>query len=155
MAQKILKKYAYPYLSIDLLKMGLIRSGATALTPEDDAELTAYLWPIVKEIIKTAIENRQNLVVEGIYVPCSWKQDFAPRYIQEIRYYCLIMSPNYIAKHFIDIIRYANSIEHRLDDSACTPESLLADNAANLRMCLRYGYPYILIEDEYTVDIAL
>jgi hypothetical protein len=29
-----------------------------------DEELTEYLWPIVREIIKTAIENKQNLVIE-------------------------------------------------------------------------------------------
>ena len=45
--------------------MGLIRSGNTVLTPEDDDALTDYLWPIVREIIKTAIENKQNLIVEG------------------------------------------------------------------------------------------
>lgn len=65
-AQKLLEKYHYPYLSIDHLKMGLIRSGICPLSPEsDDGELTAYLWNIVKEIVKTALENRQNLVVEG------------------------------------------------------------------------------------------
>ena len=33
LAQKLLEKYKYPYLSIDHLKMGLIRSGNTDLTP--------------------------------------------------------------------------------------------------------------------------
>ena len=65
LAQKLLEKYQYPYLSMDHLKMGLIRSGNTDLTPMDDAKLTEYLWPIVREMVKTAIENRQNLVVEG------------------------------------------------------------------------------------------
>ena len=41
LAQRLLQKYQYPYLSIDLLKMGLIRSGSTTLTPEDDRELEA------------------------------------------------------------------------------------------------------------------
>lgn len=67
LAQKLLEKYKYPSLSMDLLKMGLIRSGNTQLTPEDDDELVTYLWPIVREMIKTAIENHQNLIVEGIY----------------------------------------------------------------------------------------
>ena len=50
LAQKMLEKYNYPYLSIDHLKMGLIRSGNTALTPmSNEAELTEYLWPIVRE----------------------------------------------------------------------------------------------------------
>ena len=62
LAQRMLEKNKYPYLSIDHLKMGLIRSGITDLTPENDDELTDYLWPIVREIIKTAIENEQNLI---------------------------------------------------------------------------------------------
>lgn len=31
LAQKFLEKYHFPYLSLDLLKMGLIRSGYTAM----------------------------------------------------------------------------------------------------------------------------
>ena len=65
LAQKLLEKYNYPYLSIDHLKMGMIRSGNTQLTPVSaDTELTMFLWPIVREIIKTVIENRQNLIIE-------------------------------------------------------------------------------------------
>ena len=69
LAQKLLEKYHFPYLSIDHLKMGLIRSGQTDLTPEDDEELCVYLWPIVREMIKTAVENRQKLGVERCYWP--------------------------------------------------------------------------------------
>ena len=104
LAQKLLEKYKYPYLSIDHLKMGLIRSGNTNLTPCDDEELTSYLWPIVREMIKTAIENKQNLIVEGCYVPCDWKKDFTKGYLEQIKYYCLVMSKEYIENHFADIL---------------------------------------------------
>lgn len=43
LAQRLLEKYKFPYLSIDHLKMGLIWSGNTLLTPEDDEDLTKYL----------------------------------------------------------------------------------------------------------------
>ena len=43
LAQRMLENCKYPYLSIDHLKMGLIRSGNTDLTPEDDDKLTEYL----------------------------------------------------------------------------------------------------------------
>ena len=65
LAQRLLEKYKYPYFSIDHLKMGLIRSGNTELTPMDDNELTEYLWPIVREMVKTAIENKQNLKIKN------------------------------------------------------------------------------------------
>jgi 2-phosphoglycerate kinase len=111
LAQKLLEKYKYPYLSIDHLKMGLIRSGNTELTPmSNDNDLTSYLWPIVREMVKTAIENKQNLIVEGCYIPFNWQMDFCSEYLQNIRYYCLIMSEGYIRSHFADIKDYANAI---------------------------------------------
>lgn len=100
LAQKLLEKYKYPYLSIDHLKMGLIRSHYTHLTVQDDYKLEGYLWPIVREIIKTAIENKQNLIIEGCYIPFCWNEDFSQEYLKEIRYYCLVMSQKYIQQHF-------------------------------------------------------
>lgn len=156
LAQKLMEKYAYPYLSIDHLKMGLIRSGNTKLTPlSDDADLTAYLWPIVREMVKTAIENEQNLIVEGCYIPFDWAADFAQEYLENIRYYCLVMSEGYIRNHFADIKKYANVIENRLDDSDCTLENVLADNAAVLALAQRHGVNYVLIDDAYEIDIEL
>lgn len=156
LAQKLLEKYNYPYLSIDHLKMGLIRSGNTELTPlSGDVELTAYLWPIVREMMKTAIENEQNLIVEGCYIPFDWQKDFEKEYLQNIRYYCLVMSEEYIRKHFTDIKRYANIIEKRMDDSCCTLESVLDDNAQYLERVKEYGVNYILINDKYEIDIEL
>ena len=152
-AQKLLEKYSYPYLSIDHLKMGLIRSGNTDLTPfSEDNELTEYLWNIVREIIKTAIENKQNLIVEGCYIPFDWKNDFDEKYLEEIKYYCLVMSENYIKNHFEDIKKYANAIEHRIDGD-CTMESVLADNAIMLKLAREYGVNYILIDGEYKIEI--
>ena len=76
LAQKLLEKFKYPYLSIDHLKMGLIRSKNTNLNVENDEKLTEYLWKIIKEIIKTNIENKQNIIIEGCYIPYEWKKDF-------------------------------------------------------------------------------
>ena len=154
LAQKLLEKYQYPYLSIDHLKMGLIRSGHTELTPmSDDAALTEYLWPIVCEMVKTAIENGQNLIVEGCYIPFDWSKDFDREYLDHIRYYCLVMSENYIRNHFADIKKYANIIEHRVDDDWCTLESVLADNAAILKQARKHQVNYVLIDDRYEIEI--
>ena len=155
LAQKLLEKYKYPYLSIDHLKMGLIRSGNTELTPMDDNELTEYLWPIVREIIKTAIENNQNLIVEGCYIPFDWQKDFDSEYLESIKYYCLIMSEEYIKNHFADIKKYANVIEKRMDDEWCTMDSVLVDNAEMLDLAQKYNVNYILIEDKYEINIDL
>ena len=156
LAQKLLEKYKYPYFSIDHLKMGLIRGGYTELTPmSDDGELTKYLWPIVCGIIKTAIENKQNLIIEGCYIPFSWADSFEKEYLDNIRYYCLVMSEKYIRNYFSDIKRYADVIESRIDDEWCTLETVLADNAQMLADAKKHKVNYVLIDDEYEIDIDL
>lgn len=156
LAQQFLEKYKYPYLSIDHLKMGLIRSGNTGLTPmSDDSILTEYLWPIVREMVKTAIENKQNLIVEGCYIPFDWAKDFSQEYLENIKHYCLVMTENYIKNHFDDMKKYANVIENRLNDSDFTMEDAIIDNAQILALAQRYNVNYILIDDKYEIDIDL
>ena len=153
LAQKILEKYSYPYLSIDHLKMGLIRSGKTDLTPEDDEKLTEYLWPIVLEIVKTAIENNQNLTVEGCYIPFDWAKDYDAKYLENIKAYCLVMTENYIRNNSDDIIKHADAIEKRLRDSV-DMEELIWENRQNLSLCEK-GTNCVVIDKEYKVDINL
>ena len=155
LAQKLLEKYKYPYFSIDHLKMGLIRSGNTELTPpSDDSALTEYLWPIVREMIKTAIENKQNLIVEGCYIPVTWQEDFDEEYIDKIKYYCLVMSEKYIKNHFDDIKKFASIIENRIDDD-CTIDGLLKDNSQVLELCKKHNVNYVLVDGQYKIDIDL
>ena len=154
LAQRLLEKHKYPYLSIDHLKMGLIRSKNTDLTPlSDDEALTHYLWPIVREIIKTAIENNQNLIVEGCYIPFDWTKDFGEEYIESIKYYCLVMSDGYIRNHFGDIKAYASTIEKRLDDSDFTIESAIKENKKYLSLAQKHRVNYILIDNKYEINI--
>ncbi len=155
LAQRLLEQCHYPYLSIDHLKMGLIRSGQTTLTPEDDDELTDYLWPIVREMIKTAIENDQNLIVEGCYIPYDWAKDFDEEYASQIRYICLVMSERYIRTHFAEIREHANAIETRLDDEGCTLEHVLWENARVLQGCLEHQAEYVLIEEDWRAELAV
>ncbi len=155
LAQKLLEKYNYPYLSIDHLKMGLIRSGHTLLTPySTDIELTNYLWPIVKEMIKTAIENKQNLIVEGCYVPFNFKDGFEEIYLKEIKEYFLVMSNKYINDNYNNIIKFANVIENRICDDLDKDE-LINSNQYILYGCLEYNLNYILIDELYKIEIKL
>ena len=153
LAQKLLEKYQYPYLSIDHLKMGLIRSRNTNLTPmSNDEDLTAYLWPIVREMIKTAIENQQNLIVEGCYIPFDWAKDFDQEYLKNIKYYCLVMTKDYVKKHFDDIKNYASVIENRLNDEDCTLESVLEENLRLLEQAQKHNVNYLLIDKKYEIS---
>ena len=153
LAQRLMERYRWPYLSIDHLKMGLIRSGMISLSPEDDDEvLTDALWPVLREIIKTAVENEQNMIVEGCYIPFDWKKSFSDEYLPHIRAQWLIMTKEYIEAHFEDIRMHASEIECRGDDAGLEKELLIRDNADNLEGCMRCECDYLLIDEAYQVD---
>ena len=154
LSQRLMEKYKIPYFSIDHLKMGLIRSGKTSLTVNDDEELTPYLWSIIKEMIKTVIENKQNIIIEGCYIPFDWQKDFDESYLQEIKFYCLIMTAEYIENNFSEILKFENVIEKRLTNDVSKAD-LMADNRINLKLCKEYGLEYILIDKDYGIDIEL
>ena len=154
LAQRMLEKYQYPYLSVDHLKMGLIRSGNTKLTPKDDDKLTEYLWPIVREMVKTAIENQQNLIVEGCYIPYEWRKDFDASYLTNIKFICLSMSENYISSHLAEIIDHGNAIEKRIDDSYCTKEWLTQENDKIINGFVQAGEQVVIIDDDYESEIG-
>lgn len=129
LAQKLLEEYKYPYSSIDYLKMGLICSKNTELTPlSDEADITEYLWPIVCEMSKTAIVNTKNLIVEGCYISFDWSSYCEREYLDNMKCYCLVMSEDYIRNHFADIKRYGSVIEKRLDDEWCALENVIKEN---------------------------
>lgn len=153
LAQMMMEKYAYPYVSEDHIKMGLIRSGYTDLTPEDDDKMIGYLWPVIKEMIKTAIENNQNMIVEGCYVPFDWKKDFTDEYLNKIKFICLCLSDNYIDHNFNDIKQYASCIETRLNDDCCTIDILKCENRVYLDGCRNHNLDVVLIENNYTEAI--
>jgi gluconate kinase len=153
LAQRLLEKYKVPYMSIDHLKMGLIRSGMTGLTPADDEALTEYLWPVIREIVKTAIENRQNLIIEGCYIPFGWRKDFDERYLPSIRFVCLAMSEQYIEDHFGEIIEHESEIESRSVAADCTIDSLKTDNTSIIEGFQHVREPVVLIDSNYEQTI--
>lgn len=155
LAQKLLEKYKFPYLSIDHLKMGLIRSKNTKLTVKDDEKLTKYLWKRIKEIIKTNIENNQNIIIEGCYIPFDWKNDFNKKYLKEIKYICLVMTEKYIRNNYDNIKMYENIIENRKKQEDIKIDELIKENKYNLDMCRKYGNEYVLIDDKYDINLEI
>lgn len=149
LAQRMLEKYKYPYLSVDHIKMGLIRTENTKLAPRDDDALAEYLWPIVREIIKTAVENEQNLIVEGCYIPFDWRKDFDERYLPFIKFICLAMTEDYIDHHFDKIIGHESDIESRAIKAECTPGELKACNRWFIDAFGGAGENVVIIDGDY------
>lgn len=119
---------------------------------EDDA-LMQYLWPIVREMIKTALENEQHLIIEGCYIPWDWQKDFSADELNRIRFICLLMSDAYLCAHFDEVKKHADVIEKRLDDD-CTLEGVRQDNARMRQLCALHDLPHVLIDERYPDDLA-
>jgi len=160
MAQKLLEKYKIPYLSIDHIKMGLYRSGNDyGFTPESDDEIiTRKLWPIIKGIIMTNIENDQNIIIEGCYLPENIKE-FNENYISKIIYFNIIFSEKYIRENiFKNIYEKRNIIEKReyfIENEEKLIECYVLENKKNKEKCIKNNIKYFEINCEYELEMEL
>lgn len=155
LAQNLMEKYKIPYLSIDHIKMGLIRSKKTNLTPYDDEELQPYLWNIIKEIIKTVIENNQNIIIEGAYIPFNYKNDFSAEYLDNIKYICLAMSEKYINNNYNLIINKSNIVENRGKSFSIDKDFLINENKKYIENSIKYNLPLQVIDNKYVINVDL
>lgn len=155
LAQNLMEKYKIPYLSIDHIKMGLIRSKNTNLTPYDDEELQPYLWNIIKEIIKTVIENNQNIIIEGAYIPFNYKNDFSAEYLDNIKYLCLAMSEKYINNNYNLIINKSNIVENRGKSFSIDKDFLISENKKYIENSIKYNLPLQVIDNKYVINVDL
>ena len=154
LAQKMLEHYRIPYISMDHVKMGLIRTGLINTRADDsDEKLTDAVWPVIREIIKTAVENKQNLIVEGCYVPAGWKHDFAPEYIKEVNFICIVMTEQYIINHFDIIKKHSGAIERRGEDTDFDSCMALSENKRYLTMFSNCNDGLIYINNGYICDL--
>ena len=151
LAQKLMEQTGYPYTSLDHLKMGFIRSGMTELTVEDDLEMRYFMWPFVTGMIKTAIENEQNLILEGCYIPAEWKESFTPDEISHIKCLFIVMSESYIRNNFSDIVNHACDIESRIEDNP-DMERLIECSEGFKADCEEYDVPCYIINEKFCLE---
>lgn len=150
-AQKLMERTHFPYVSLDHLKMAFIRTKKTDLTVEDDYEMRYFLWPFAAEMVKTAIENDQNLIVEGCYIPREWKESFTDEYLSHIYCTFITMSEDYIRRNFDTIKNTENVIEHRITDDL-DMERLIICSKEFRKDCEASGTPNIDITDTFNAD---
>jgi putative acetyltransferase len=156
LAQKLLEKYKIPYLSIDHLKMGLYRSGIDyGFTPESkDKIITEKLWPIIKGIIMTNIENNQNIIIEGCYFP-EKINELSKEYLNKIIFLYIIFSEEYIKKNIMGkIYKNRNAIENRgYDFEGEYMKDYILINKNNKAICENNGIKYFEIKEDYEKEI--
>lgn len=150
-SQKLMEKTGFPYLSLDHLKMMFIRKGLTELTVNDDYKMRYFLFPYAAEIIKVAIENGQNMIVEGCYIPSEWKREFSDEYLKHIRAFFITMSENYLIENAEKLSEYANVIENRVADEIDIPR-LINCSREFREECESFGNKNIDIDAVYDAD---
>ena len=156
MAQKLLEKYKIPYLSIDHIKMGLIRGSKYCdfTATDSDDELTNKLWPIVKGIIMTNIENGQHIIIEGCYLPPEHIRDFEEKYLEKIIALYIGFSTNYLKKNFESgIIEHRSVIEKKDYDDYMNQDNFIKLHSQTKEACKNNNAKFFEINDDYEDEI--
>ncbi|MDR1450922.1 MAG: hypothetical protein LBI57_01105 [Helicobacteraceae bacterium] len=161
MAQKLLEKYKFPYLSIDHIKMGIYRGRFNCgFTPESEDEIiTEKIWPIIKGIIMTNIETGQNIIIEGCYFPESLEKELDKRYLSETIIFNIIFSEEYIRNNLLEkIIKNRNIIENRgyeFDNSNEEVSKYIFENKNGKGKCKKNNTKYFEIKENYGKEIQI
>ena len=156
LAQKLLEKYKFPYLSIDHLKMGMCRANIDCgFTPLDSTEhISEKLWPILKGIIMTNIENEQNLIVEGIYLLPNKINELGDDYLEDVISFYLGFSEEYIEKYFESKITYHRCvINSRGYDNSDTISEYISENKIFKSIYEKNHAKYFEISEDYQKEM--
>jgi 2-phosphoglycerate kinase len=117
LANTLMLSLDIPYISVDHLMMGIYRSnsdcGFTPMSPV--SVINRHLWPIVREMVKTNIENNHSIIFEGFQILPQNIGDFGSEYTSEVLPFFLALSPEYIKAHYDDITKHRSAIESRSD----------------------------------------
>lgn len=137
-------------VSLDLLKMGLIKSGNTdfaGLTPEDDDAIAERLWPIVREIALVADENGQSLIIEGVSLPFDGAGTLAKESGESrAAAFAITFSEEYIRNQYGRICKEASASERRVHQEPPTLEELLFDHESVFNGAWNNGWSVIEID---------
>lgn len=152
LAQRLLERFQIPYTSIDHIKMGLIRGGIPCgfTAVDNDDVITKKLWGVIKGIIDTCLENKQNIILEGCYLPpdrvaCYLEQPVVPVYLG--------FSSEYINNHFDRIIGMEHIIEHRKFPEERGIYEFIQGSRRIKTACERAGVRYFEIQSDYTKEL--
>ncbi len=157
LSQKLLEIYKFPYYSIDHIKMGIYRSNLeNQFSPGDSEEKVAkHIWPTIREIIKTAIENNQNLIVEGVYIYPKFLKEFDANYRDSIIPIFFAFSTKYISNNFQkNIIEYRNIIESRLEKENRNIDYFKSVHKKFIKKCKKNNQKCFVVDNSYKEMIS-
>lgn len=153
LAQKLMEIYKIPYTSIDHIKMGMYRGYRDCgYTPTDsDDTISKKIWPVINGIIQTCIENCQDIILEGCYLPHEQVKEIM---IDDIIPLYLCFSESYIINNYINIINFENIIEKRMSSGDFDLDAYIKSNNDIRIKCENYSLPCFDIDQNYDKEIV-
>jgi len=150
LSQKMLEKLHIPYFSVDHLKMSFYRNGQLC-TIMDDQTVTDFLFPYLKEMLLTIMENNQHMILEGCYFQSEDWVTFIKKYEQQVKYCCIVFSNDYI--NYSTIVEHRNVIESRLYEEERTLEELITEHEQKRAFCTENNLPMLEIKKDFLTEI--
>lgn len=148
-----MRRLAIPYFSLDILMMGIFRSNPDCgFCPDDpDHSVATKMWPIVREMIKTDVENGRNQIYEGVQIRPDFLADLAGEYSNSTRSFFITFSENYLRTGYSEIIKHRASVEARSDYPSL--EEMIESNKKLSSECRIHGCELLEIEKNYVEEI--
>ncbi|MDO4355833.1 MAG: AAA family ATPase [Clostridia bacterium] len=156
LAQRLLERHYMSVLSIDHLKMGLIRGWPECGFSAEDSDdaIAEKLWPVLEGIVRTCVENGQHLIVEGCYLPPERVRLLCDALPGEIVAVYIGLSEGYIERHFEDgLLAHRNRIERRGQDEDRPSDWFRAAHRRMKQRCLENGLPHFWIAEDYDAEM--
>ena len=148
-AKSLLTRRGIPYFSIDMLMMGMYRGidncGFTPLSPLE--EIVEKIWPIVREMIKTDIENNLDYLFEGFQILPRHIPAISDIYRKDILAYFITFSEKFIAENYEMIKKRRSEVENRSDIEG--KESMIANSKRLIEEGNHYNQKISVIERTY------
>lgn len=151
-AHQLMVQTNIPYFPLDHLMMGIYRGIPNCgFTPMDGQfVLGEKMWPVIKALIMTNIENEHSIIFEGVQLLPHLVQDFPADYLESILSVFLLFSDRYIKDNFDDkILKYRSAIENRSDIDDITVDSLIGETRRLKEHCINNGIVFVEIEDDF------
>jgi len=151
-AYHLMKETNFPYFPLDHLMMAIYRGIPNCgFDPMDDQfVLGGKMWPVIKGLIMTNIENDHNIILEGIQLLPHLLSDFPHDYLDNILSVFLFFSDRYIKDNFDGkIIKYRSAIENRSDIDDITPAKLISETRRLIEHCINNRIVFFEIENDF------
>ncbi|MBK1991160.1 adenylate kinase [Campylobacter sp. 2018MI35] len=153
LAQKLLELYHYPYISLDHLKMGFLKGiFPKPFEVDEDIKIAKFLYPIIRSIIQTNLENNQNLILEGIYLYPKYINLLKEEFKSKIKHLNLLFSKEYILKNYELIYEKESVIEKRLASEKIILNELIKDHLKLKEECLKYQCNFLEFKENYELE---